>query len=61
MTAKHEMCQHCGQWLNTQLNHYVVVQIAGMKYYLHHNPCLTRHLEQHPSAQVVEEHVNQRR
>ena len=61
MNNQHEICEHCGQWLDTSYNHYVVIEYDGKRVHAHYNPCMQRVIEQHPSAFIAEEHTNQRR
>lgn len=59
MNDTHEMCAHCGQWLNLSINHYAEVTTAdGRKYYLHQRPCLDRFSEEH-QVSAVNEHQGQ--
>lgn len=61
MPKEFEMCEHCGQWIATNINHYVVIEYDGKRVFAHYNPCMQRVVEKHPHAFIAEEHVNQRR
>lgn len=59
--VKYEKCEICGQWINLEINHYVVVEDEkSRRHYLHNRPCQERYFDDRYGF-VIEEHVNQHR
>jgi hypothetical protein len=59
MSHSMKQCAQCGQWLNLELNRYVVGRTShGRQHFLHQRPCAERFALQH---QVVIEQVRDER
>lgn len=61
MNAYYEKCEHCHQWINPIVNHYVVAKHGDKIIFLHKRPCETHYREEYPDTIIQSEHINQRR
>jgi len=51
MSAPLQQCAHCGQWLNLEINRYIVGKTAhGRRHFLHPRACAQRFAEIHQIA-----------
>jgi len=56
MSAPMRPCAQCGQWLNLEVNHYVIGRTAhGQRHFLHLRPCADRFAKTHQI--VIEQEV----
>ena len=57
MSAPMKQCAQCGQWLNLEINRYVIAKTThGRRHFLHQRPCAGRFAEMRQI--VIEQEVD---